>query len=164
MKKQETGEVGPGPIPAPASVEEQKDDTKAVWQFKYRNYHYVLPIKDESAQRTPTGVLPNVVLKVRDWKVVLNLKDKRGKYIHEYLEGSDRLDIDFWRLVEVDRDDTVKDRALTLERLFDMEYGQLSGMLTAEEYMQAGLVPGRARKAEIIMAIIDNKKLEGRKE
>jgi len=139
--------------------EHSDEDQKRTWQFRYRFYNYVLPIEDSDAPLTQSGIRPKVVLKVHNWRVDLDLSIGRHKQIDDYLEKSDRKTLDFWRLEDVDASDTIRSRAETLRRLYEMDVGQLSMMLTPIEKERAGIDLNCHDKMELIMAVIDCKKM-----
>jgi hypothetical protein len=131
----------------------------ANWHFKFRNYSYILPMKDPARQKTPSGVEPNLVLRVREWRVVLDLVDELSVKIDACLRKSDRLGLDFWEVRDLKKADRITDRAETLRKLVEMDVSQLMSLLTAQEMEEAGLMPGSADKMQLVMAIIDSKKL-----
>lgn len=137
----------------------QESNIKVV-QFRYKNYVEVLPLKDLDGPKTATGNTQNVVIRARNWRCQFDLNDPKQKERFEALMKSKQKDVSFWVLGDIDkRKDKISGRAETLQKLLTMSEAQLSTMLSAEEMQQAGLIPGRATKMELIMATIDAKKL-----
>ena len=136
---------------------------KAVWQFKYRQYQTILDIVDENALPSNSGRRPNITVKARNYRVELDLSDKRDKSIHEALLKSSRNELDFWELRDAKKGQKTEDQGETLKRLMDMNDIQLRGVLSDNEMREAGLNPSTADRFDIIMAVINsaNKRLGG---
>lgn len=144
------------------SKDEPKGKKEVMVQFRYKNYVEVLPIVDQ-ARSEREGKIVNKTVKARNFRVILDLSKPEDKETLKQLQASSQYGSSFWIVEEVDRKtDKMKDRALTLERLFGMRHEQLFGMLTEEELTELGLLPGVPTKSELIVAIIDNKKLKDR--
>jgi hypothetical protein len=140
--------------------EDQVKKNKKVVQFKYRNYQEVLAIKDHDAEPTRSGQRQNCVIKARNWKQEFDLDDPKQKEQFDALMKSSQRGVSFWVLDDVDkRKDKIAGRAETLAKLIAMHEAQLVTMLSREEFADAGINPGRATKMELVMAIIDSKKL-----
>jgi len=139
--------------------EEKVDDDLITIQFRYKKYQMILDILDDLKSEehgTPQGR----VLHARNWRLVLNLKVPEDKEVYEELLKSQQYKADFWILRKVDKHDRIKDRAQTLKKLQSMSRAQLMSFLTQKEMIDAGLLPGEPDPSELIMLIIDNKRLE----
>ena len=133
---------------------------KVTVQFRYRRYRQVLSGEDANAAPDTRGYRPREVVKARNWKVEFDLSDPEQARKLEELKRLPQYGVDFWTLDKADRrKDSIEDRAKTLDRLFKMKQEQLIEMMTPDEWARSGLIPGRASITELIMAIIDSKKL-----
>jgi hypothetical protein len=140
-------------------TEEVKKNIVVV-QFRYKNYQEIIDIPDNEQAKTNTGIQPKMVVKARNWRSEFNLDDPIQKQVLDRIKSSKQYGKSFWILDDVDkRKDKAPSRAGTLQKLLAMSDAQLNTMLTSQEMEASGLVPGRATKMELIMAIIDNKKL-----
>lgn len=136
-----------------------KGRNKVTFQFRYKNYKHILSILDEVASEK-AGSPQNVVVKARNWRIDLDLDKPEDEVIYNQMMSSDQLGSDFHILKNIDKKkDKIKDRAGTLVRLNRMSHAQLMNILSTDELEEAGLVPGVPSKEELIMAIIDTKKL-----
>lgn len=135
------------------------EKSKVTYQFKYSRPHYVLPFKDANARPIgDTNKRPNAVLKVRNFRVDLDLSVKKDRDVHEFLQKHPQLGINHWIMEDVGKQ-TSGERADTLKKLSEMPLRQLRTMLTPEEWEEAGVHPGGRDKWQLIMAIIDMKKI-----
>jgi len=89
----------------------------------------------------------------------LDLTNPEEKKVYDELLNSDQFGISFWLLSERDKDDKLTDRANTLQKLMDMSEEQLRSVMTSEEMQAVGIVGREPTKMELILAVIDNKKL-----
>lgn len=145
--------------------EEQKEDEKSkkrntvIWQFRYRNYRELTNIDDPNAPLT-VGLRQKqkYVVKARNYKVELDMDDPFCQKVHEALLKSNQRGVSFNLLSDIDENDTIPQRAETLRKLMEMNESQLIALLSPEEIEQAGLI-GVPQKMELVMAIIDSKKL-----
>ena len=60
--------------------------------------------------------------------------------------------------------DKIKDRSQTLKKLLDMSHDQLMTFFTSDELVEMGLFPPVPSKEELIMAIVDSKKLTAKED
>ena len=150
-------------IETPVETHVAEGENSVTWQFRYRNYREIIDITDPDVPRTISGRQSKICIKARNWRIDLDLTIPREKKIHEKLLASNQKGSSFWLLKDVDRDkDLPVDRAETLRKLMDMEIAQLMSFLSNDEMEEAGLLPGTPDKMQLIMAIIDMKKLEDR--
>jgi len=124
------------------------------WQFKYKKYQTITMVMGDKGIKVP------YVIHARNWRLDLDLNNKEQKEQNDALMSSDRKGIDFWILDEVDRNSKITDRAMTLKKLMDMQVMQLRGMLTKEEFADAGLPTNCSDKMQLVMAIIDKSVLK----
>lgn len=130
-----------------------------IWQFRYKNYMEILNIIDPEAPKTASGISPHVCVEARNWRVKLDLSKPRDKAVNDGLMASRQRNVSFWMLEDVASTDKISDRAKTLEEIMKMPEIQLRSMVTDEEIKAAGLMPGHLTKMQLMMLVIDQKKL-----
>jgi hypothetical protein len=160
--KEPEAPVAPAPQEAaPKSESIPKEDNKVCWQFRYKNYKEITDILDTNAPKLPSGRKQNIVVRARNYRVDLDLNIPEQRKIHEYLsEKSSQKGASFWLLEKVDRSkDTPAERGDTLRRLTEMTTHRLLSFFTGKELIEAGIDPNRPDKFQLMMAIIDKKKL-----
>jgi len=145
-----------------ASKETNEVCEKATLQFRYKTYTLVLSEIDRDAPRTQSGVSVHKQLVARNWKAVIDVSTKAGEATLNEIKASPQYGVDFWVVGDAKgTDDATKSKGATLARLLDMSIQQLAGMLSADEWREAGVVIGSERdKNVLIMAIIERKRLD----
>lgn len=140
-----------------------KKNNKVVWQFKNRRYVFITNIIDKMAEHLPSGRKVMRTIKARNFRLPLDLDDADDLALHNELLKSNQCGNEFMLLKEAAKNKTnLPERAETLTKLWDMDYDQLQGMLDVAEMEEAGIIPGsNPTKTELILAIIDIKKLSG---
>ena len=149
---------------AEAMTEPKDEKKKVVWQFRYRNYQEVIPIVDPEAAPTLTGKKPRMTIKARNFKLELDLRDEGDRKRHKALQNSSQCGVSFWLVSNEKKKLRVTEKGATLRKLMKMPEVQLRGMLTDEEFREAG-IDASADRFDIAMAIISgNKQLVGQPE
>jgi len=149
-----------GERPAPPPEEPKEETKKVTYQFKYRNYREILDIVDPDAEPTPSGKRPYLVIKARNFRLDLDLTQKRDREIHDRLMASKQKGVSFWQVTGKPKDSKAKEQGDTLTKLLGMGYDKLRAMLDDNELEAQGLLPGTPTREQLIYAIITTKRME----
>jgi len=126
-----------------------------VWQFRRKRTVEPADFNDEKTGK-------KYVIKAHNWKVMLDPSKPDEKKAHEYLlrriKSNDNNN-EYWLLEGVSRSDKIPKRAETLKKLMEMGVAQLSGMLTPEEKLECGLLSNCDDRMQLVLAIVEKKKL-----
>lgn len=136
----------------PLAKQEPKQE-KITWQFRYRRYQTIESYIMKDGKRVP------FIIKARNYKRVYDLSVEEDRIEHEALLKSERRGMDFFILDNVKKTDGIKKRSELLEKMFSMNMVQLRAMLTDEEMQEMGLPLNCSDKSQLIMAVIDSKKM-----
>jgi len=159
-KAQDEDQKPPASDETKVSEEKSKGEGSIVtWQFKKRNYQEITNILDKLADKTRSGVMRKYVVKSRNWRVDLDLKNPLDKEVHEYLLRRKDVNHEFYLLTNKAKTDKISEEGRTLQKLMEMSIPQLMNCITDEELHSVGLMPANIDKYQLITAIMRKKKL-----
>ncbi len=148
------------PKVGPKKEEEEKQDKNIVtWQFKKRRYHEVTNLVDKIGDKTRSGNPVKRTVKVRNWRMDLDLTKPEDKELHEYLLKHKDINNYYYLLTDKERGDKASEEGETLRKLMDMSIPQLMGCINDEELHEIGLTSANLDKYQLVAAIMRKKKL-----